>query len=157
MVKDETIYKIATLLIKIPDISIIHGLCEKELNIPAKSVKAAIAKARKQLTLAADFHRDEELGAAITSLRELYSGNLKIKDYKTALLTRKELNRLFGLYEQIRSDPETNRTGSDDSETLGQIHEHLKPLDLAPPGTPALELARLAVVEITRLRSQLIP
>ena len=144
----ETIYKVVMLLIKVPSDDLVRKICLSEFKIPVESVDAIIEEANKKLWKAAEIHHNRELGIAITALRDLYSSNLKIKDYKTALLTRKELNRILGLYE---NDVEITESDDEENEQLEEIRRHLEPLQLAPPGTPIVELVRLAVIRIAEM------
>jgi hypothetical protein len=59
------------------------------------------------------------------------------------LAVQKEIIRL------LEKRPVTEASDSDESETLDEIRQHLEPLGLADPGTPLLELARLAALKIT--------
>ena len=145
----ETIYKVVMLLIKVPSEDLVRKVCVSEFKIPAESVDAIIEEANKKLWKAAEIHHNKELGTAITALRDLYSSNLKIKDYKTALLTRKELNRILGLYENEVEITEADE--DEENEQLEEIRRHLEPLQLAPPGTPIVELVRLAVIRIAEM------
>jgi len=112
-------------------------------------VPAAVTEARRRLTLAADFHRDEQLGTAIARLNDCYSKAAADKDVKTCVAVQKELNRLMDLYRPtVRV---VDETGKADSE-LAAVRDNLLPLNLAPPDAPASELARLAVAEIMELR-----
>lgn len=149
MVKPDTLYKIATLLIKVPNIEAVKAICVSELKLDPAAVEGIVQEARVLLTRAADFHRDEEFGAAVTALKDLYASNVKIKAYKDALPVRKELNRLLGLYGNIDDLPAEQAGMSPEERELAEIRGHLEPLGLAPSGSPLVELARLAAIEIT--------
>ena len=75
-----------------------------------------------------------EFEAAIRELRALYGEADSLKD---RLAVRKELKAM------------AEAAGSDESETLTEIRNHLEPLGLAAEGTPLPELARLAALKIT--------
>ena len=47
--------------------------CVAKLDVDPSLVKDVIAEARKRLTLAAEYNRDELLGTALTRLNDLYS------------------------------------------------------------------------------------
>jgi hypothetical protein len=112
----------------------------------------AIREARVLLTRAADYNRDEEFGKAITALNELYSLNLKQKDYKSALSVRKELNAMLSLKYVAESTAGKSSEASEMMcEDIETIRGYLEPLGLAEPETPTVELARLAAIRITNL------
>jgi hypothetical protein len=50
----------------------VKAACVAKLEVDPAAVKAAIAKTRKRLTLAAEYNRNELLGAALTRLNDLY-------------------------------------------------------------------------------------
>ena len=80
--------------------------CVSKLEVDPSQVKAVIAEARKRLTLAADYNRDELLGTALTRLNDLYSRCIRAggdgigPNLAKALDVQRELNRLTGLYRQ---------------------------------------------------------
>lgn len=120
---------------------------DKSATIPAAAVTAYIAEARRLVTLAADYDRDEELGRAIRRFHEVYADATTAKEHRCRIDAQKELCRLMRLYD----DPEAAAAarGTTDSEAeLGRILGHLEPLALAPPGTPPAELVRLAVEKL---------
>ena len=87
-----------------------------------------------------------EFEAAIRELRELCDETVDLAERKHRLGVRKEMNRLHRLYEKLTTE---DSGGSDESETLTEIRNHLEPLGLAADGTPIAELARLAALKIT--------
>ena len=110
-----------------------------------------IGDARRKITLAADYARDEQIGIAIKRLNDLYRRSLKGQDYKTGISCQKELNKLMGLY-QI-SEAETPDEPSETDETLDQIRAHLIPLALAPDDYPLAEHARIAAERIREIET----
>ncbi|MDR1922814.1 MAG: hypothetical protein LBQ66_00450 [Planctomycetaceae bacterium] len=146
MVDNKTLEVVAGLMIKIPSIEIVKTVCLNELHIDATEVDEAIKGARTLLTRAADYNRDEEFGKAITSLNDLYASNIKIKDYKTALATRREISLMLGL----KRKPDENMTRGENTaiEIENEIRTYLEPLQLAPQGTPVVELVRILASKI---------
>jgi len=53
--------------------------------------KAIVGEARKRITVAADYARDEQIGVAFMRLNDLYSKSVVAQDYRTALAAQKEL------------------------------------------------------------------
>ncbi|MCL2745232.1 MAG: hypothetical protein FWE67_15420 [Planctomycetaceae bacterium] len=93
---------------------------------------------------------DSAFQEAIKDIKRLYDSDVPIEERKMILAARKELNRLHGLY--VRTAGETADEAADKrtAEEIEEVRRHLEPLGLAPEGTPAAELARLAVVEIMK-------
>ena len=87
---------------------------------------------------------ETEFDAAIRELRDLYNETVDIKE---RLAIRKEMNRMYRLYEEMKALAEAADTV--ESETLLEIRSHLEPLGLAADGTPIAELARLAALKLT--------
>jgi len=83
---------------------------------------------------------------AIAELRDLCDEAVDLKERKHRLGVRKELNKLYRLYEKMTEEAAAD-TG--EPETLAEVRGHLEPLGLAPEGTPLPELARLAALRIT--------
>jgi len=124
-----------------------------KLKLTPKQAAEALRRARRALTLAADYHRDEQLGLAIDRLNECYARARAIADTKTALQAQRELNRLLRLYDQ----PEDSTQPSDPADADSRLaRSHLAALGLAPEADslPLSELARLAAAEILRLRQE---
>lgn len=124
----------------------------RKLDVAAESVPRAIAEARRRITIAADFHRDEQVGTAFVRLNDLYRRSLAIQDAKTALAAQKEINKLLDLYSG-RAVPITPQAAADDSDAEA-ARSHLAALKLAPPSAALSELCRLAVARIVELESQ---
>ena len=107
--------------------------------------KRIVAEARKRVTVAADYARDEQFGRAIMRLEDLYAKSIAVKDTRTALQAQRELNRLLSLY-----GPHTDiRThGGEDATLQGKqlelIAAYLLPLELADASYPVEEHARIA-------------
>jgi hypothetical protein len=116
--------------------------------VDATEARGTLADARKRITVAADFTRDEQIGRAVMRLEDLYSKSMLAHDARTALQAQRELNRLLDLYaSSTRAD-----AGPDDSDELRQrlalVAAHLIPLKLADDTYPIEEHARLAAAAI---------
>jgi len=127
--------------------------CIGKLDVPPDQVAGVIASARRKLTLAADYNRDEQIGTAVTRLNDIYARAIRSQDIKTGLVAQKEINKLMDLY---RMTPERAGDGSEGEEgggpermELAAIREHLLPLGLAATDYPLREHARIAA-EVVR-------
>jgi hypothetical protein len=132
--------------------------CVAKLEIDPANVKAVIAEARKRLTLAADYNRDELLGTALTRLNDLYSRCIRAggdgigPNLAKALDVQREINRLTGLYRPpslAAMDP----GGGEAGEELEAVGEYLLPLSLTSESYPMREHARLAAQRISELEA----
>ena len=129
--------------------------CVAKLDVDPSLVKDVIAEARKRLTLAAEYNRDELLGTALTRLNDLYSRCIRAgadgngPNLAKALDVQREINRLVGLYRQTSLLPgQGTEGGGEASDELRAIGEHLLPLGLADENHPLREHARLAAQSI---------
>lgn len=126
--------------------------CIGKLEVPPEEVAGVIAQARRKLTLAADYNRDEQIGTAVTRLNDIYARAIRAQDIRTGLVAQKELNKLLDLY---RITPERAGDGAGGEEAgaanaeLVAIREHLLPLGLAAADYPLREHARIAA-EVVR-------
>lgn len=126
-----------------------------EHNVSQAQAAAEVAEARRRIKLTAQYDRTEQTGKAIRTLEDLYSRAIKGNDIKTALATRKELNRLLRLYEPT---PAVDEAGSDDADAesavaeLDAIRAHLLPLKLAPDNYPLREVTRIAADIVRQTR-----
>jgi hypothetical protein len=115
-------------------------------------VTSAIVEAKRRITVAADYNRDQQIGLAINRCNDLYSRSYKEQDYKTALAAQREYNRLLALYAlPVDDDPTANN-----QETEKQIVEaraHLDPLELAPRDYPLSELCRVVASKFRDYRA----
>lgn len=123
--------------------------CQANLGLTAKEALKVVKEARKKITLAADFVRDEQLGVAITRLNNIYARAIREMDNKTALQAQRELNKLMGLY-----NAEAGGTGSDGMtevyrDRLELIKQYILPLGLVDGKYPIEEHVRVAA-EIVR-------
>lgn len=123
-----------------------------KLEVPPEEVSGVIASARRKLTLAADYNRDEQIGTAVTRLNDIYARAIRAQDIKTGLVAQKELNKLLDLYRQTAEHAGEGSDGEDaerERVELAAIRGHLLPLALAAPDYPLREHARIAA-EIVR-------
>lgn len=145
---EKQIETLILLLCKVPQLSLVRTACREQLGIPEKNIEKAIAEARRQITVAADYHRDEEIGKSIIRYEDIYHQACKSKELKLALNAEKARVALLGLSSAEKVEVTENTVGVESVE-LEAIRQHLEPLELAPVGTPLLELARLAALKVT--------
>ena len=141
--------RIVLLLINGMSTEAARGLCIQQ-GQPPDEASRIVEDARKRITVAADYTRDEQLGKAVMRLEDLYAKANAAKDIRSALQAQRELNRLLSLY----ADTRQAAPGEDDSDTsvlrkqLELIASYLVPLKLAEPSYPVEEHARLAAETI---------
>ena len=110
----------------------------------ADEAKRIVGEARKRITVAADYARDEQFGRAIMRLEDIYAKSVAAQDTRTALQAQRELNRLLSLY-----GPRGDGTpgGGEDAVKRKQIElieGYLLPLALTDPSYPIEEHVRIA-------------
>lgn len=106
---------------------------------------ATVAEARRRITLAADFRRDEQLGKAVMRMEDVYRRAIRGKDPRTALQAQRELCRLLALYDREGAGAgEADEADGDHAARLALIERYLIPLGLADPTYPVEEHARIA-------------
>ncbi len=136
----------------------LESACVAKLDVDPSQVRSVIAEARKRLTLAAEYNRDELLGTALTRLNDLYSRCIRTAgegsgpNLAKALDVQREINRLTGLYRQP-SLAGMDSGSTESGEELAAVGEHLFPLALAGENYPLREHARLAAQRITELEA----
>ena len=107
--------------------------------------RQTVADARKRITVAADYTRDEQIGRAVMRLDDLYAKSIAGQDIRTALQAQRELNRLLDLY--AGSSPAEGGAGHDAAELRRQVEliaSYLLPLCVADEQYPVEEHARVA-------------
>ena len=120
----------------------------ERLGMTAETVVDAIAEAKRAITLAADYNRDEQIGIAFARINNIYSISAD-SDLKTALAAQKELNKLLSLYSGSASPDAGNAAGGNEAaQELERVAQHLHPLKLAKPDYPISGHARLAAAKI---------
>lgn len=124
---------------------------EKMGQTPAVAVKL-VAEARRRLTVAADYDRDEQVNTAYLRLNDLYARSLKVQDVKTALAAQKELSKLLALYASAGPLVAAGPVG--DGADAAAARAHLIGLGLAADDAPLAELARLAVLRLCELEGR---
>lgn len=123
-----------------------------QLGADPGDAKQIVAEARKRITVAADYTRDEQIGRAVMRLDDLYAKSIAAQDTKTALQAQRELNRLLDLYADSNRHRDGAGAGDDVAEMRRQLEliaAYLLPLDLAEAQYPIEEHVRLAA-EILR-------
>ena len=109
-----------------------------------------LQRARRAITIAADYRRDTEIGTAKHRLETLFREASEAGERATALAAQKELDKLLGLYKTTEPTDEAEASGDAGrlAAELAAIGEHLRPLGLGPEGYPLTELARVAAERI---------
>jgi len=92
----------------------------------------------------------EDFAQAIAECLKLCDETVDLAERKHRLAVRKELNRLHRHYEKTLERESEASAGSDESEILDEVRNHLEPLGLAAEDTPVTELARLAALVIAQ-------
>lgn len=150
--KAEAIDKIVLLLISGISREAAADYATSELSIAPDKAKAAVAEARRKITRAADYNRDEEFGKAITRYNDLYGRAVKAQDTKTAIQAQGRLDKLLALY----AGPEDGAAAGGESADATLARKHLVALNLASDAYPLQEHARLAAQRIVELEAMLI-
>ena len=134
--------------------------CVAKLEVDPANVKDVIAEARKRLTLAAEYNRDELLGTALTRLNDLYSRCIRAgsdgngPNLAKALDVQREINRLTGLYRPASLGGYSGASqGGEADEELAAVGEYLLSLHLTSDSYPLREHARLAAQRIAELEA----
>jgi hypothetical protein len=109
-----------------------------------RQARKLVADARKRLTRAAAYNRDEQLGTAVTRLNALYQQATEAKDSKTALQAQREINRLLDLYASPEREAGDGAGDTALRRQLDLIAGYLLPLKLAGEHYPVEEHARIA-------------
>jgi hypothetical protein len=137
--------RIVLLLISGMSVESAEGFCLQQGQTP-ESARQIVADARKRITVAADYTRDEQLGKAVMRLEDLYAKSMAGQDIRTALQAQRELNRLLSLYADTRQAeaPNDEADAAVMRRQLDLIAAYLVPLKLADPSYPVEEHARLA-------------
>lgn len=117
------------------------------LGVPTDEIPRAIAEARRRLTVAADFNRDEQIGTAFVRLNDLYRRALGVQDVKTALAAQRELNKLMHLYP-------TKGDGNGHTGSTQAARACLVALGLGSDNTDLAELCRRAAARIVELEDR---
>jgi len=89
-----------------------------------------------------------EFENALRETRQLCDEDVPLDERKHRLNVRRDLNKLYRLYDVLLAVELDATDDGGESEILAAIREHLEPLGLAPEGTELPELARLAALKI---------
>ena len=125
-----------------------------KLEVDPAEVKAVMGEARKRLTLAAEYNRDEMLGTALTRLNDLYSRCIRTQNDAKALDVQREINRVAGLHRETHASEAADESLSESASELAAIAPHLLSLGLAAESYPLREHARLAAQRIKELENE---
>jgi hypothetical protein len=140
--KNDKIDTVLLLLTQGAAIEKVKTYCINTLRMSDDDAATTISEARKKLTLAADYVRDEQLGTAITRFNDLYSKAISERDFKTALQAQDKLCKLMGLF---NSNKDNNGNDNDDSaRRLELIEQYILPLKLTSENYPVEEHVRVA-------------
>lgn len=118
------------------------------MGVAPEDAAAVVSAARKRITVAADYARDEQIGSAVMRLNDLYAKSIMSQDIRTALQAQRELNRLLDLYAGRVEAKADDSDGGEARRQLEMVAGHLLPLNLADPTYPIEEHARLAAQRI---------
>jgi hypothetical protein len=140
--------QVTLLLINGTPVDAVVGFCFQR-GLDPDAAKGVVAEARKRITVAADYTRDEQVALAFTRFNDIYGKSMAVKDHRTALAAQKELNRLLGL-----NSPARDAVGGDEDivtvrRQVELMASYLIPLGLVPDTYPVEEHARVAA-EIIR-------
>lgn len=156
---DATIERVLLWMVSGMSAADLETACVAKLDVEPTQAKAVLAEARKRLTLAAEYNRDELLGAAMTRLNDLYARCIRAgtdgggPNLAKALDVQREINRLAGLYRSATLGAGRPEADAEAAEELQAVGEHLLGLKLTSPAYPLREHARLAAQRIAELEA----
>ena len=149
--RDEVLDAIVLLIVSGTSENNIASICVERFGIKGELAQKKITEAKTQITVAADFNRQDEVGTAYIRLNDLYTRSLNGDDVKTALASQKELNKLLSLYEPEHGSVLALGVGEDGLGELDVVASHLLPLALASAEYPISEHARIAASFIRKM------
>ena len=118
---------------------------------PVEEARQVVAEARKRITVAADYTRDEQIGRAVMRLDDLYAKSIAGQDIRTALQAQRELNRLLDLYAgSARTESVSDEEATAIKRQMELVTGYLLPLKVADEQYPVEEHARVAA-ELIRI------
>jgi len=123
---------------------------EQELGDKAGNVERLIREARRRLTIAADYNRDEEIGLAIARFNDCYKQAYDQEETGKAIQAERERCKLLDLYQPA----EAGGVGDELRGELDRALAHLVALKLTKAEAPIDEHARRAAAEIVTLRAR---
>lgn len=150
---EAVIDRVVALVVSLRSRSDVRRVCmeDENLQLTHEQAAAAIDEAQRRIQLAASCDFDFELGSAKTRLVELFEHTTKAAQYRTALLSQKEINKLLGLY-PAKGETEDEDPAGDADEALAQLaaaRQQLAPLVDADEDEPLDEIARRVVALFT--------
>src|SRR5512132_2760108 len=104
-----------------------------------ETARQVVSDARKRITVAADYTRDEQIGRAVMRLDDLYAKSIAGQDIRTALQAQRELNRLLDLYAGAGGGPRSDGTSEEEAALRRQVEliaAYLVPLKVTDPQYP---------------------
>lgn len=130
-----------------------HRLSDSQLSEAALKLKAPpelvpryVKEVRRQLTLAADYNRDEEIGRLNLRWEDFLQDADAKQDLQAKATALKEMAKLKALYETPKPSVWTDTASNDEAEA---VKRHLMQFELSPnPETPLYEIIRLAAHEM---------
>lgn len=134
--------RIALLVLNGLDDEQIHSAAREQLGMKPPAIDSAIKAARRKITLAADFRRDEQLGLAIRRLHHCYATAHSVGDVKAAIGAQKALNGLLNLARMPAISDSADESLSE------YVQAHLGPHIPEAEGD-VYELIRLAALRLT--------
>ena len=140
---DGELDQLVLLLISGTSLEKLKGYCVANFSMTEEEAVAAADQARRRISLAADFTKNEQLGMSINRLESIFSKATAAKDIKTALQAQRELNRLMGLY--VSDKTQSTGAGNEELERkLELIESYILPLQLTDITYPIEEHVRIA-------------
>jgi len=136
--------------------------CIERLGVKRRKALGLVAEAKRRVTLAAEYNRDELLGTALVRLNDLYARCMQAASdgsisptvaLAKALAVQQEINRLTGLHAGKAAGAKSEGAGAELREELDAVAAYLVPLGLAEPDYPVREHARLAAQRIRELEA----
>ena len=127
--------------------------CMTHIDMSEEEARECVEQARRRITVAADYARDEQIGIAISRINDIFTKATSAKDIKTALQAQRELNKLMDLYVK----KEGSGDSGDDSEyarVIALIEKYILPLKLIDESYPIEEHVRVAAGIVRQARKK---
>lgn len=118
-------------------------------GVAKKRVPEYVRAARERFAEVGGATQDELRREACVQLHEMLSRAVADQQWSVAVAARRELNRLLRLY-----DAEPPPDHEERSNEVALVREHLLRAGVGDASMSAVDLARLAVIEIMRLRGE---
>ncbi len=104
-----------------------------------------LAEARRLISLAAAYSRDEQIGIALARLNTCYGAAIDAGELAVAVSAQRELNRLLGLH---GTQPKAPGDEAEQSPEVQQSREYLAGLVPGGDDLPLPELCRIAAQQL---------